>query len=232
MEIFFQIFPPTWFLPMTFPGPGGGGGVLPRSDPGKRRHATEGRADSRKFIASMETRVTVISVLEMPTLSHIGKQHHPEGARPSLGLHIGVRGEGWHSRRQVSPGQHSTVSWLTSPRPELLAACPRVRLLEGPSGWPAEALEPGKVRWLLVAQPKVVLSSAENPPSPWARISGPFEKASMLGALCLCEAITQSLLGRHGTQERNDLNSSRLSRHVGLVEMDESQGISERRCFL
>lgn len=35
MEIFFQIFPPTWFLPMTFPGPGGGGGVLPRSDPGK-----------------------------------------------------------------------------------------------------------------------------------------------------------------------------------------------------
>lgn len=94
----------------------------------------------------------------------------------------------------------------------------------GPGAWEGEVAPGGPA--------KLVLSSAENPPSPWARISGPFEKASMLGALCLCEAITQSLLGRHGTQERNDLNSSRLSHHVGLVEMDESQGISERRCFL
>lgn len=203
-----QIFPSTGF---HFPGPGRGvGGVSLGVALGKKPRSTEGRADSCRihcFHGDKSCCNLGFGEIEMQTQSLIGKQHHPGRARPSWPSPWCQRGGETLTQAGVS---NAALHCVSAHQPEARAAgslsqgpCVGGAIgaaRRGPGAWEGEVAPGG------TATP--VLSCAESPPSPWARIPGPFEKMSMLGAPCLCDCW--------GPRKKNNLSSSRLSRHVGL----------------
>lgn len=185
---------------MTFPGPGRGWG-LPRSDPGKEedRPLKDGLIAGR-FIASREIRVAVISVwgkwkCRLRETAPSGRSEAKFGSsRWCQRGGAALRKAGVSSVALHCVSAHQPEARVAGSLPQGPSGGRAVKAASrGPGAWDGEVAPGG--------QAKPVLCCAKSRPFPWARIPGPFEKASTLGAPGLCEVIIHSLLGSQGTQE-------------------------------